>query len=107
MMYVFLLSTAVACGVLTNPANGQVGQTGTTFGQTATYKCNTGYNMVGSSTRTCQAMGVWSGSAPTCQGVVTAMPPPPNNSKPIFHFPVLYWKCKYKVRMRSWEQGWY
>ena len=77
MMYVFLLSTAVTCGVLTNPANGQVGQTGTsTFGQTATYKCNTGYNMVGSSTRTCQATGVWSGSAPTCQGVVTAMPPP-------------------------------
>ena len=76
-MYVFLLSTAVACGVLTNPANGQVGQTGTTFGQTATYKCNTGYNMVGSSTRTCQATGVWSGSAPTCQGVVTAMPLPP------------------------------
>ena len=25
------------------------------------------YNLVGGSTRTCQATGVWSGSAPTCQ----------------------------------------
>ena len=56
------------CGVLTNPANGQVSQTaGTTFGQTATYTCNPGYNLVGDSSRTCQARGVWSGSIPTCQ----------------------------------------
>ena len=59
------------CGSLTGPANGQVDLTsGTTFGQTATYSCNTGYNLVGDSTRTCQATGVWSGSAPTCQGVL-------------------------------------
>ena len=58
------------CGSLTDPANGQVDLTaGTTFGQTATYSCNTGYNLVGDSTRTCQATGVWSGSAPTCQGM--------------------------------------
>ena len=59
------------CGSLTDPANGQVDLTsGTTFGQTATYSCNTGYNLVGDSTRTCQATGEWSGSTPTCQGVV-------------------------------------
>ena len=59
------------CGSLTDPANGQVDLTsGTTFNQTATYSCNTGYNLVGDSTRTCQATGVWSGSAPTCQGVL-------------------------------------
>ena len=58
------------CGTLPNPANGQVNTTGTTFGQTATYSCNTGYNLVGDSTRTCQATGVWSGSAPTCQGML-------------------------------------
>ena len=56
------------CGSLTNPANGQVSHTtGTTFGQTATYSCNTGYNLVGDSTRTCQATGEWSGSEPTCE----------------------------------------
>ena len=65
--YVSLLSTAVDCSPLPNPANGQVNTTGTTFGQTSTYSCNTGYNLIGDSTRTCQATGNWSGSAPTCQ----------------------------------------
>ena len=56
------------CGTLSDPANGQVSTTaGTTFGQTATYSCNPGYNPVGDITRTCQATGEWSGSAPTCQ----------------------------------------
>ena len=62
---------AVNCGNLTDPANGSVNHTaGTTLGQTATYSCNTGYNLVGNSTRTCQATGNWSGRAPTCQGML-------------------------------------
>ena len=61
--------TAVNCGTLSNPARGRVSHTGgTTFGQAATYSCNTGYDLVGSSTRICQATRVWSGSAPTCPG---------------------------------------
>ena len=68
---IFLLLTAVDCGTLNNPANGQVSHTGrTTYRQTATYSCDTGYNLVGVSTRTCQATGVWSGSVPTCQGML-------------------------------------
>ena len=59
------------CGTLTDPTNGQVSHTaGTTFEQAATYSCDRGYNLVGGSTRTCQATGVWSGSAPTCQGML-------------------------------------
>ena len=59
------------CDSLTDPANGQVDLTsGTTFGQTATYSCNTGYNLVGDSTRTCQTVGNWSGSRPTCEGML-------------------------------------
>ena len=47
--------------------NGQVNHSaGTTFGQTATYSCNTGYTLEGNSTRTCQANGMWSGNEPTC-----------------------------------------
>ena len=69
MFYAFL--TDVDCGTLTYPTNGQVSHTaGTTFGQTATYSCDTGYNLVGDNTRICQATGVWSGSAPTCQGML-------------------------------------
>ena len=65
----FLFLTAVNCGTLSNPVSGRVSHTaGTTFGQTATYSCNTGYKLVGSSTRTCQATRLWSGNAPTCQG---------------------------------------
>ena len=67
-IYVSLLSIVVDCGALSDPANGQVSHTaGTTFGQTATYSCNTGYNLVGDSTRTCEATENWSGSAPTCE----------------------------------------
>ena len=63
--------TVVDCGTLTDPVSGQVSHpTGTTFGQTAIYRCDTGYILLGdsSATRTCQANGVWSGNAPTCQG---------------------------------------
>ena len=66
-----ILLTAVDCGSLTDPDNGQVDHTaGTTFRQSATYRCNTGYNLVGNSTRTCQATGNWSYSEPTCQGML-------------------------------------
>ena len=58
------------CGSLTDLANGSVNRTaGTTFGQTATYSCDIGYNLVGDSTRTCNPTGNWSGRAPTCQGM--------------------------------------
>ena len=58
------------CNALPNPANGQVSTNRTTFGETAAYSCNTGYNLVGDSNRTCQATGMWSGSEPTCQGML-------------------------------------
>ena len=62
--------TVVDCGALANPVNGSVDyNAGTTFRQTANYSCNIGYRLVGDSTQTCQAIGEWSGSAPTCQGM--------------------------------------
>ncbi len=36
---------------------------------TATYTCNTGYNLTCGVTRTCQANGTWSGTAPTCESI--------------------------------------
>ena len=68
--YMILLSlTAVDCGSLPDPGNGSVNHTaGTTFRQTTTYSCDTGYNLVRDSNRTCPVEGNWSGSAPTCEG---------------------------------------
>ncbi|XP_078664124.1 uncharacterized protein LOC144907195 [Branchiostoma floridae x Branchiostoma belcheri] len=53
------------CPLLTAPTNGAM--TGTNFYQdVATFTCDTGYNLVGSSTLTCQADTTWSGATPTC-----------------------------------------
>ena len=58
--------TIVDCGALTDPANGSVSASPTTYGSIATYTCQTGYGLVGTSPRTCQADGTWSDTAPTC-----------------------------------------
>lgn len=54
------------CGTLTAPSNGSVSQPNTLVGGTATYSCNTNYNLSGTATRTCQNTGAWGGTAPTC-----------------------------------------
>ena len=57
------------CGPLTDPDNGQVDtSSGTTFGSTVTYTCDTGYNLSGSQSRTCGEDGNWTSSEPICQG---------------------------------------
>ena len=59
---------AIQCDALSDPDNGDVSVTGTGVGDTATYTCDAGYELIGSSTRTCQSNGEWSGSPPTCEG---------------------------------------
>lgn len=59
----------VDCGTLSPPANGTVSAPTTTYGATATYACAFGYVRSGSATRSCEASGSWSGSAPTCDPV--------------------------------------
>ena len=59
--------SAVNCAKLTNPANGQVMQSGSTPDSTATYICNSGYRLFGDSSRTCQENGQWSVTVPTCE----------------------------------------
>ncbi|KAL4239544.1 CUB and sushi domain-containing protein 3 [Mactra antiquata] len=59
--------TGLNCATLTNPANGAVTAPGTPVtGDIATYTCNTGYQLIGSSSSTCGADGLWDTSAPTC-----------------------------------------
>jgi hypothetical protein len=59
------------CPDLENPADGSVVYDGLVVGSQATYSCNDGYRLVGSSTRTCEIDGTWSGESPLCsQSVV-------------------------------------
>ena len=65
MLY-FALYACTGCERLPDINNGQVDLSGRTLGSTATYTCNQGFVLVGSSTRICQSNGQWSGSEPSC-----------------------------------------
>ena len=56
----------VDCGSLEEPLLGFVNVKETTFNSTATYTCSAGYEILGSSNRTCLGNGSWSQVAPTC-----------------------------------------
>ncbi|XP_062852030.1 CUB and sushi domain-containing protein 1-like [Trichomycterus rosablanca] len=56
----------ISCGELASPPNGKKMGTLTTFGATAIFMCNTGYTLVGSHVRECQANGLWSGVETKC-----------------------------------------
>lgn len=57
------------CPKLNYPQNGVVQVTGVKPGDKATYKCETGYILVGYSTLTCQQYGTWSSHPPTCKRI--------------------------------------
>ena len=62
----------VFCSSLTDPNNGMIscslGDDGVpSYEDTCSFTCNTGYELTGSNTRTCQSDGSWSGSDTTCR----------------------------------------
>ncbi len=64
---VLVFPAVVTCPALTNPDNGVVTLPNNNLESTATYTCDNGYTLTGdTTTRTCQANGMWSGSDPTC-----------------------------------------
>ena len=97
----FFLWTVVDCGTLTSTANGQIRHAnGTTFRQTATHSCDTGYILMGESTRMCQATGVWSGSAPICQGMLLLEFSMPGSVLSIIYFILNTRKNKTKYKLK-------
>ena len=60
------MHTVIDCGSLTDPSNGTVSVSATTYTSNATYTCDSGYTINGDSMRMCQADGEWSGSEPSC-----------------------------------------
>ena len=63
----------IQCDDLSTPANGEItscssGRVGVGYERdTCSFTCNTGYELTGSDTRTCQSDGSWSGSDDVCQ----------------------------------------
>ncbi len=62
-----VLHAAVECPTPAYLNNGLVTYSGTTFTNEATYSCDYGYTLQGSTTRTCNANGGWQPSEPFCQ----------------------------------------
>ncbi|XP_035699728.1 MAM and LDL-receptor class A domain-containing protein 1-like [Branchiostoma floridae] len=58
----------VQCPTLTAPENGAVNG-GNSYQDVVQFTCNHGYQLIGDSSRTCQADGTWTGADPTCIGV--------------------------------------
>ena len=61
----------MSCSSLNNPNNGMIscslGDDGIpSYEDTCSFTCNTGYELTGSSERTCQSDGSWSGSPVSC-----------------------------------------
>lgn len=57
------------CPKLNDPENGDVKISGVIPGSKATYQCDKGFILVGSSSRRCQRNGKWSGEAPICKAI--------------------------------------
>ena len=59
---------AGVCEDLPDPTSGTVSISDSSrlSGTLATYTCNAGYMLSGDAQRTCQASGMWSGTAPVC-----------------------------------------
>ena len=62
----------VPCSPLSDPRNGSVncslGDDGVpSYEDTCSFTCNTGYELTGSDTRTCQSDGSWSGTDDVCR----------------------------------------
>ena len=55
------------CPDLSYPANGVVTVMGTSVGDTASYTCNDGYELIGSMSVTCTSDGTWSDEPPMCR----------------------------------------
>ena len=58
----------MSCPSLDNPSNGMISCSlgDDAYGDICNFTCNTGYELTGSETRTCQSDGSWSGSTAMC-----------------------------------------
>ena len=89
MKYVVPLDI-IDCGILSNPTNGNVALANgdTQYGAIATYSCNSGYTLNGTTDRQCLSNGQWNASSPTCDPVDCGDPGAPEDGE--VHGNILY-----------------
>ncbi|XP_026873902.2 CUB and sushi domain-containing protein 1 [Electrophorus electricus] len=88
------------CGSAGELENGHFDYTGVSFGDTATAKCNEGYQLVGEAMRHCRAEG-WDGRKPVCEVVKCSNPPEvpgaemygPTDDEPIRFGDLVSYRC--------------
>ncbi|XP_067016811.1 sushi, von Willebrand factor type A, EGF and pentraxin domain-containing protein 1-like isoform X5 [Acropora muricata] len=71
---------AVDCGPLSPPTNGSSFGKDTSFLNVIVFKCDAGFNLIGSSSRQCKADRTWSGAMPVCKAVDCGKLVPPMNA---------------------------
>ena len=70
---ILTLHIDIRCDSLLRSSNGEImlcssGRVGVGYeGDTCSFTCNTGFELTGSNTRTCQSNGSWSGSDDVCR----------------------------------------
>lgn len=70
--FIFITVNKTECTNLTTPVNGQMtcssGELGVGYeGDSCSFACDTGYNLTGSDTRSCQGNGSWNGTDTVCK----------------------------------------
>lgn len=68
--YAFCFLTAKDCGTLAVPLDGSINGRETTFPNEATFNCDEGFILNGSTFRRCQSDGTWSGIHTSCHGEI-------------------------------------
>ena len=67
LLYCPLVPVVTDCGLLIDPANGDITYSdGTVEGSVATYSCDPGFMLEGEMTRNCGSNGEWTGPAVAC-----------------------------------------
>ena len=65
----FLVFAIVLCPNLTDPVDGRVHLSGVAVGDTASFICASGYELIGHPLLTCLSDGDWDSSPPICQSM--------------------------------------
>lgn len=69
----FIFFTERSCGNPGIPTNGKKNSSSYQYGNSILFECDVGYTLQGSSVRTCQDNGLWTGTQPTCQSELTSV----------------------------------